>query len=66
MQYENNKYIITQNETNCHITIIEKQVGGETKTIGHIKHAGGMCESPEELRNFVLPFLKIIGREPGE
>ena len=66
MQYENNKYIITQDEKNYRITIIEKQVGGETKTIGHIKHAGGMCESPEELRDFVLPFLKIIGREPGE
>ena len=66
MQYENKKYIITQDEKNYRITIIEKQVGGETKRIGLIKHDFGMCKSPDELIDFVLPLLKIIGREPGE
>ena len=65
MIYENDKYIISQNDFNYHIMISEKLEGGEAKMIGHINYNGDML-SPEELRDFVLPFLKMIGRDLGE
>lgn len=66
MIYENDKYIISQHEENHHIMISEKQDSGEVKMVGHINYNGDMCASPEALRDFVLPFLKMIGRDLGE